>query len=221
MKPLTNHPICIFLMINMSNDDKDFIRELPRDLLEKYKHEKESIIKKINAKWSDTSLADRKSKGIQEDAHHKEVLNACIFPFVQRSRITQKFDYSYIRSSPLSEIGVKNVDFLIASKTDGVMLFGEAKGSIDNPHTVITQYKSRIKAIEENFEYVKEMFPEVRLCEYVLGVPSDRAVETSKAILRSNANIILWQIGRWTDTLLSLVVLPIETVGQKKKNYAQ
>ena len=203
-------------MNSMSDDDSDFISKLPKDLREKYRHEKVAIIKKIDTEWSDKSHTDKKNRGIQEDIYHKEILNACIFPFVQQGHITQKFDYSYIRSSPLSEIGVTNVDFLIASKTDGVLLFGEAKGSISNPQLAITQFKKRINAIEENFEYVKRMFPEVKSCEYVLGVPSNDAVEVSKAILRSNANIIVWQINKWRNTLLSLVILPTDSERRKK-----
>ena len=194
-------------MKTMPGDDTEFLSKLPRDLHENYKLRKKRSIDQINNELSDThSLTNRKSRAIQEDLYHKEVLNSCIFPFVQQGRITQQFDYSYLRSSPLSELNLKNVDFLIASRTDGVMIFGEAKGTIADPHKVITQYKTRIKIIEENIEHVKKIFPELKSCEYVLGVQSGRAMETSKVILRSNASIILWQISKWGATLLSLVV---------------
>ena len=95
---------------------------------------------------------------------------------------------------------------MIASRADGVAIFGEAKGSIADPSTVISQYKRRIKSIKENMDYVNQILPDLKSVEYVLGVKSDDAVETSKAILRSNANIILWQVSKWDKQLLSLVV---------------
>lgn len=207
MKLLTSHLIYLFLVKIMHSNDSDFLCQLPRDLHEDYNSEKKNLLRKIDSKWSDRSIfAENKNKEIKMDTYHTEVLNACIFPFVQQGSLTRQIKYSYIQSSPLSELGVKNVDFLIASKIDGVLIFGEAKGTINNPHTVISEYKKRIKVIEENFDYILKMFPETKLCEYVLAVQSGRAVETSKAILRSNANIILWQISKWNDELLSLVV---------------
>ena len=86
------------------------------------------------------------------------VLNSCIFPFVQTGLLTEKLDYAYIRSSPLSELKIKNVDFLIASQKKGLAIFGEAKGSIDDPSRVISEYKQRIEVINNNYEYVKNLF---------------------------------------------------------------
>ena len=202
----------------MPNDDTKFLSELPRDFHENYKSQKKSLLKKIDDEFSDNSnLINKKSRGIQEDKFHKEVLNACIFPFVQQGPITQQSNYSYLRSSPLSKLGLKNVDFLIASRTDGVVIFGEAKGSITDPSVVISQYKKRIKIIKENIPYITQIFPELKSIEYVLGVQSVDAMETSKAILRSNANIILWQVSKWDDQLLSLVVPTTEDATQQKR----
>ena len=207
MKPLTNHQTSTYSMKVMPNDDAKFLSELPRDFHESYKSQKKLLVEKINNEFSDTSpIINKKSRGIQEDQYHKEVLNACIFPFVQQGVITNQLDYSYLRSSPLSELGLKNVDFLIASRTDGVVIFGEAKGSISDPSVVISQYKKRIKIIEDNIEHIKKIFPEFKSIEYVLGIQSVDVMETSKAILRSSANIILWQVSKWDDQLLSLAV---------------
>ena len=60
------------------------------------------------------------------------------------------------------------------------------------------------------------MLPGARSWEYVLSVPSDRASETSKAILRSNANIILWQVGTWSGNTLSLVVPDTDETTRQK-----
>ena len=188
-------------MNRMANDDKSFLLRLPKDLREEFKLEKTLLAKKIDDRWSDKRHTAQKLNGIKQDKHHNEILNACIFPFVQQGTMTQRLDYAYIRSSPLLELGVKNVDFLIASKTDGVLIFGEAKGTITNPRAVITEYKKRIQVIQEHAAYIKKMFPGIKSWEYVLGVPSGDTMETSKAILRSNIHIILWQIDEWNGKL--------------------
>ena len=218
MKLWMNHQVFLCSMKVMLSDDAEFLSELPRNFHGNYKLQKKSRIEKINHEWSKTSLMiKRKSRAILEDTYHKEVLNSCIFPFVQQGSITQKFDYSYLRSSPLSELGLKNVDFLIASRNDRVMIFGEAKGTIADPRAVISEYKTRIAVIEKNIEHVKTIFPELRSLEYVLGVQSGDAVEMSKAILRSNVNIILWQISRWDTALLSLVVPLTNDTNQRRR----
>ncbi len=112
---------------------------------------------------------------------------------------------------------MKNVDFLIAFRTDGVVIFGKAKDSITDPSVVISQYKIRIKIIKENLQSIKKIFPELKSIEYVLGVQSIDAMETSKTILCSNANIILWQVSKWDDQFLSLVVLATDDATQRKR----
>lgn len=204
-------------MSNMANEDKDFLLKLPKNLHDEYKTEKKSLINENNAKWSTDYHTAKKHEGIRLDKYHSEILNACIFPFVQHNRITQELNYAYIKSSPLSELDVKNVDFLIASEADDVLIFGEAKGKITNPSAVITEYKKRIKVIEENFAYIKQKFSGIESFEYVLGIPSGNAMETAKAIQRSSAHIVLWQISTWHDDTLSLTVLPIDDETERQK----
>lgn len=202
----------------MPNDENDFLSTLPRDLRDSYKKRRKEFLQNIDSQFSDESaLTKKKSRGILEDRYHKEVLNACIFPFVQEGTLTQNLDYDYLRSSPLSELGVKNVDFLIASKSKGLAIFGEAKGTVTDPSIIISEYKKRIKIIEKNLDHVKKIFPELSSIEYVLGVKSIDAVEMSKAILRSNADIVLWQVGGWDDQLLSLVVPATDDSSQRKR----
>lgn len=60
------------------------------------------------------------------------------------------------------------------------------------------------------------MLPSIKSWEYVLGVPSDRAMETSKAITRSSAAIILWQVGTWSGDKLSLVTPNTDDIARQK-----
>lgn len=217
MKLLTHRLICIFSMNRIASEDKEFLLKLPTNLRGKYKAEKTDLIKENNTIWSADHHADKKHEGIKLDKYHSEILNACIFPFVQHSSITQKFDYRYIKSSPLSELGVKNVDFLIASQSDGVFIFGEAKGKITDPNAAITEYKKRIKTIEEKSTYISEKFSDIKSFEYVLGVPSDRSVETLKAIRRSNIDIIVWQMNVWPDDTLSIVIPSTDNEAERRR----
>lgn len=211
-----NLRICNFLTNHMANDDRDFCSKLPMHLRKAYRDQKALLIKNNNTEWSATQLDIQKCKGIDQDADHNKILSACIFPFVQHNNITQQLDYVYIRSSPLSELGVKNVDFLVASKTDGVLIFGEAKGTITNPRVVIKEYNERIKTISENSAYIMNMFPDIKLWEYVLAVPSDRASDTSKAITQRKASLILWQVGIWSGDKLSIVVPDADNTTRQK-----
>ena len=192
-------------------NDEDFINKLPKYLHKEYVQEKKIAIDKINAEWSKKSHVYDKFRWIKQETYHKDILNACLFPFVQQGRITENFDYKYIRSSPLAELDLPNVDFLIASEIDQTLIFGEAKGSATAPNNIITEYKKRIHTIEENFEYIQTEYLEGEKTyeyeyEYVLGIPSDDAPETLKIIHRSNANIILWQVNSMDDKTLSLAV---------------
>lgn len=188
-------------------NDGDFINKLSKNLRKKYVQEKKTAIAEINAEWSKQSHVDDKHRWLKQDTYHKEILNACIFPFIQQGDIIKNFDYKYIRSSPLSELNLPNVDFLISSERDQTLIFGEAKGSATSPNNIITQYKKRINIIEEKFEYIKTKYSkEAKRCEYVLGIPSDDAIETSKAIHRSDINLILWQVNKMDNDTLSLVI---------------
>jgi len=157
-----------------TDEDNSHASKLPKKQLAEYKKLKSEKIREIKKQFGTdySKFSSKLSKGIKEDKFHKVVLNSCIFPFVQKGLLTEKLDYTYIRSSPLSELKVKNVDFLIASQKNGLAIFGEAKGSIDDPSRVISEYKQRIEVINNNYEYVKKFVPSLSKIEFVLGAPS-------------------------------------------------
>lgn len=193
-----------------TDEDDSHASKLPKKHLAEYKKLKSEKIREIKKQFDTeySEFSSKLSKGIKEDKFHKVVLNSCIFPFVQTGLLTKKLDYTYIRSSPLSELKVKNVDFLITSQKNGLAIFGEAKGSIDDPSRVISEYKQRIEVINNNYEHVKKFVSSLSKIEFVLGVPSMDAMKTVKAILRSNVDIIVWETGGIGEQQLSLVVPP-------------
>lgn len=200
------------------DEDSSFVSQLSKQLQEEYTKRRSDKVKEVKEQFKTKydEYFSNKDKGIKEDKFHKEVLNSCIFPFVQTGLLSAKSDYAYLCSSPLSELGVKNVDFLIASQSKGIAIFGEAKGSIEDPNRVISQYRDRMKVINEHLDEVKKFVPNLTKIEFVLGVPSMDAMETIKAILRSNINIILWEVGGMGEQQLSVVVPP--NVDERTKN---
>jgi hypothetical protein len=200
------------------NDDNEFLTSLPKNLRGEYESKKETRINEIEQDFISRNgeLVENKSRGIREDQFHKAVLNSCIFPFAERNLLRQHLDYVYLRSSPLLELNVKNVDFMIASFSKKIVIFGEAKGSVEDPTQVISQFKKRIEIIENNKQYIERFVPKDSKTEYVLGVPSMDAVETSKAILRSNVPIVLWEVGGLEEQQLSLVVPANTTATQRQ-----
>lgn len=203
----------------MQDDDEKFLENISKDLRKEYLARKETIIKKIETHYSvnESTLIENKSKGITQDKLHREVLNACIFPFkdeIGRLRLS-KLDYIYVKSSPLSELGLKNVDFLIISPSKGIAIFGEAKGSVDDPNMVVEQYKKRIEIINKNLDYVKKIVPDLQRVEFVIGVRAIESNEMAKAIMRTKLNLIVWEIGEKGSQLLSLHVPPTEDRTQR------
>lgn len=192
------------------DEENGFVKQLPQPLKDGYIKQKYEKLKEIKTESSNkfSEYFKRKDKGIKEDKYHKEVLNSCIFPFAQTGSFHAGLDYVYLRSSPLSELGLKNVDFLIVSQIKGIAIFGEAKGTIENPNLVISQYRERMKIINENVDEIKKYVPNLKKIEFVLGVPSMDSVNTIKAILRSKIDIILWETGGIGEQELSLVVPP-------------
>ncbi len=184
-------------MNKLQDEEGEFLKKLGlADLQREYKQEKDGIISKIEREYETNSqLYENKSIGIKEDKFHKEVLNAAIFPFVQRGLLPQTLDYVYVRSSPLSERKLKNVDFLIVSPSKKIAIFGEAKQSVNDPSRIIDEMKQRIAVINTNLDYVEKYITPISKIEYVLVVRSFDANNMSKAIARSSANIILWHVG--------------------------
>ncbi|MDE2588497.1 MAG: hypothetical protein KGL95_02370, partial [Patescibacteria group bacterium] len=203
----------------MQDDDEQFLANKSKDLRKEYLSRKESIIKEIETHYSTnySTLIENKSKGLTQDKLHREVLNACIFPFkdeIGKLKLS-KLDYIYVKSSPLRELELKNVDFLIISPSKRIAIFGEAKGSVDDPNMVVDQYKKRIEIINKNLDYVKKIFPGIQRIEFVIGVRAIESNEMAKAILRTKLNLIVWEVGEKGSQLLSLHVPPTTDGAQR------
>ena len=155
----------------------------------------------------------RKGKwdGIEKDRRHRRVLNLCIYPFYNTTSPPLNMGYHFARASPLEELGVKNVDFLIYnfSRKRHLAIFGEAKGSIGSPSKVVAQTKERIEVVEENQDYIKSSYlqlkPDTEVdFEYVIGIPVEDNLRMCEAIEKDGGGLIPWSAGGLEENLLSL-----------------
>jgi len=193
-------------------DDTEFVSSFPtEDLKKQYLQAKKSSIRRAKKEFKreEVELRRRLEDGIRTDREHREILNACIFPFMRDGALSLKLGYRFIRADPLYEQKVKNMDFLILkAKGAPQVIVGEAKGSITDPAEAIDGTREKIKVIETHKDYVNKNYlgGAVTPYEYVLGVNSVDSVETCKSIGRKGGGLITWHVGWSSGTKLSLAV---------------
>lgn len=180
--------------------DEEFIDYLAfPELKEEYKREKKTVIDAIENRYRQEKdkLIQRKKDGIDEDQTHRMILNACIFPFAQEDSL-QKYGYSFLRASPLRELNVTNMDFLLFHPDNvAQVIFGEAKGRVTDSGRVVDELKERIDIINKNSEYIKQKYLKNSdfANEFVIGVGWADGNAMMKSVLRRGGNIKVWSTG--------------------------
>ena len=206
------------LQNNVPVEDEEFSKFLHEsDLKREYAEAAQEIDRQIAQEFDEASAHQFKYKDKDEqislkDKYHRETLNACIYPFSQKGSL-KELGYYFIRSEPLLEKKTQNVDFLIASNTKGIAIFGEAKTSSEDTDGIISEMNERKKLIEENKNYLNEaLIPGIDNFEYVFGLPAIEARDLSATILKNdNLTYVIWQYGGPDSNLvLSLFVPPGE-----------
>jgi hypothetical protein len=193
-------------------DDSAFLEQLQiSELIAEYKKAKTQEIARIEDKYKTEreGLEKKKMIGVQQDHQHRLILNACIFPFCQPDSL-EKYGYYFLRASPLSELGVDNVDFLLfRPDPETRIIVGEAKGSIEDPAPIVDQFKDRIKVVVDKKDYIKEKYLKNldATPEYVLGVDWAVGNKTMKSVLRKGGNIKVWGAGAAIGSSKQSVVL--------------
>lgn len=181
-------------------DDSDFVNHLAfPELIEEYRKEKKLLLKTIEQKYETEKKynVDKKNEGIKQDQNHRMILNACIFPFAQDDSI-QRYGYTLLKASPLSELGGPNMDFLLYHPdTNPKLIFGEAKGQVEDHGRVTDQMKERIVVVERNSEYVKTQYLRNTnyTADYVIGVGWPNGNNMMKSVLRKGGRIKVWEVG--------------------------
>jgi len=180
--------------------DNEFEKSLTvKGLSHKYHDQAVKLRKKLRKqlKTDDKKYADSLEDEIHQMELHDQLVSMAIFPFLQNTSISSQLGHQFIRSAPLLEKEVKNLDFLIYRKGGNVpiAIFGEAKTKIQNPTQIINEFKERKKVIESNKQYILEKYldnPNKVIFEYVLCVFSSDAAKMKEVIEQSGGNIILW-----------------------------
>lgn len=208
----------------MVSNDSDFLQVLSIDKLKAdYLDELHKAIKKIKDRYREEESPNKKKRKeeIERDKQHRRILNASIFPFSHEDSL-KKYKYRFVRASPLTELGIKNFDFLLFNFQDPYeCIFGEAKGNINDEERIIIQSEERIKNVLDRNDYIKETYINGANAdnEFIISVPFTHSSQIAKSILRKNKNIKVWSIGIAPGTSEPLINLEIPYV--EKPNSAR
>jgi len=180
-------------------DDEDFIEFLySPSLKDAYKEDIKQRFQQIDQEFSSRKdfWETAKKNAIEDDRRHRGMINVCVAPFTGKGSL-KNLGYQFIRASPLSELRIPNVDFLLYKPTQKIAIFGEAKGSIRNQDDVINQFKARISIILQYTDYIKTNYLKLQTDEkvyfdFVLAVPSMEAPSILKKTIEKKGGIIVW-----------------------------
>jgi hypothetical protein len=179
--------------------DDEFVRYLRvRELQDKYTGSIERAIAEVDEEFEqkEKDLVRSKLEGLETDKWHRNALNSCIFPFTESESLS-KIGYHFVRGSPLLELGITNLDFLIFNPDKGVAIIGDAKGSIGDEGRVVEQMQERMSTVRVNQGYLQTNYlnsAEVN-DEFALGVSFADANRLCKCLLRRSGGVVVWQIG--------------------------
>ncbi|MPZ07466.1 MAG: hypothetical protein GEU26_13805 [Nitrososphaeraceae archaeon] len=181
-------------------DDKEFLESLTFDDLKKeYTQRKKELISDINNTYlkQRQKLIRKYSQETEIDKRHRMILNACIFPFSHDGSLSS-LGYYFVRASPLSELGISNLDFLLFHPDSPTCsIFGEVKGSINDSQKIVDELKLRMKEVEKNDSYIKDKYIKNQntRTEFVLGAEFPESNEIHKTVLRKGGKIKVWAAG--------------------------
>lgn len=183
-------------------DEKTFlIRITDKELQTEYSAGIRRLTKQITTEFNATRpvLQEQLINGFDEENTHDRIINTCIYPFVETALPIAQLGYRFVRAAPLSELGFKNIDFLIyrSAGRRPIAIFGEAKGGVTNLARTLTEFAERRQIIERNLDYIKTNYLDTSsdpICEYVLAVKSSMATRMRDSVLESEIRLILWQV---------------------------
>lgn len=196
----------------MDADDDFASTILDRTVRERYLLEKKQRVKEIKVELTKNKdnfeLVQRTN--IQLQKRHRQILNSCIYPF-NRDGPLRGTGYEFIRASPLFELGVKNVDFLLYKRSNRmpVTIFGECKGDVKRVAAEVADTRKKIEVIKQNRDYIKQKYLELSdesdvLFEHVVAVPVTLAHEFHNEVLDTGGGVIVWKVSLTNDPKLTM-----------------
>jgi hypothetical protein len=154
--------------------------------------------------------------GIEDARRHREIVNACVFPFTRsKGELRTETGYEFICGSPLHELGVENADFLLFKNEERhkIAVIGEAKGTVSNPDSIVNEAKSKVETALQNLDYIKTNY--LRLpkdenvhIEYVLAVPVNWANDVLNCIIERGGGFVTWAVPLTGDAELRMAFPP-------------
>ncbi len=196
----------------MDADDDFASTILDKATRERYLGEKKQRLREIKVEFTKDRVNFERAQrtDIQTQRRHRQILNSCIYPFNQDGPLRDT-GYEFIRASPLSELGAKNVDFLLYKRSDRlpVAVFGECKGDVKRVATEVTDTRKKIDVIKQNVDHIKQKYLELPvenevLFEYVVAVPANLAHEFHNQVLDTGGGIIVWKVNLTSDPRLTM-----------------
>jgi len=186
------------------------------DLKEAYEAKKREEFKVLEDEFESKKQFNTESKrqGIEKDRRHRDLLNTCIFPFTEKGPLSSS-GYKFVRASPLYELNVQNMDFLLLKKSarNNIAIIGECKGSISNPGATITETISRIEVANEYSDHIRKEYLHLShdddfIFEYVIAVPTSYAGDILNKVIETESNLIVWSAPLTSDAELSIAFRP-------------
>jgi len=217
-----------YLVIQLQQDellnDQEFLEFLQIEVLKKkYQIGLDEIDKKIKEEFENkdahTGQYKKRDDEIRNDKKHRNVVNACIYPFSHKGLMAE-LGYYFIRTEPLLEKDQSDVDFVIESPKKGVAIFGEAKTSTIDSHDLVTEMRKRKDMVEENLQYLQEsLIPNSKTFEYVFGTHAIEARDLYASVVKSGQNLMVWMYGGIEDdaNVLSIYVPPDVSTETRKR----
>ena len=193
----------------MSGQSFPSFLEIP-DLKEEYESERKRRLKQVEADFAKEKEFREKSlhAEIAREEKHRAMLNMCVYPFTDTGPLSST-GYRYIRGSPLYELDLPNMDFLLYAENQNrkSAIFGECKSSVQSPGGIINETRCRIDTILQNVDHIKQEYLNVKLqekvdFEYVIIVPSMDAVAVMNSAIESGGGIVVWSGNLTGDPVL-------------------
>lgn len=204
-------------MVRLSLPDKEFEQALILpDLIDQYRTQIMKAERRVKREfWRDADLRrSKKRDGIETEKRHRMLLNLSVFPFTMQGLATS-LGYQFVRGSPLAELNVSNFDFMIAriSSSGSLAIFGEVKGSIQDPDEAVSQTLNRRAVALGSLDYVKKEYlglpssASLRT-EFVISCPSSEVTEVVRAVTNKNPKLIVWHASLSGPEILKIASPP-------------
>lgn len=150
-------------MIPLSLEDDAFLSTIHNTKLHsRYRKRLKEELSKTRKQYRNQAkkLQTDQSNGISDNEDHDQIVNMSLYPFVEKTAISENLGYTLRYCDPLQELGLRNFDFLIAKTTTKrvTAIFGEAKTTFAKAPSIIREVKEKKAIVDTNLSYITENY---------------------------------------------------------------